>query len=297
MLHKGIIVEIKNKYSIVMTSESTILRIQNKDNMKVGQQIYFTNDDLYVVNKSKVTFLKTFSPILAVAAVFMFLFITPTFKNTVEPYSLVSFDLNPSIQIELDENKKIIKASGMNDDGTKMNLKPLLGTPLNEGTLKLKEILENNGYILENDSILLGFTFLGTNENSAYEEDIKTIFANNFTETKILYLKGSKETLKQANSQGISLGRYEAELNIDDDLIEEKIEAMSVEEIIRLLNGTTGVLLNEDVLEDLEDELEDRLDESEPTTSDDSDDNDNDSDDDNDDDNDDSDNNEADDND
>ena len=40
MLYKGIIIEVKDEYSIVVTNESEFLRIKNKEGMKVGDKIY-----------------------------------------------------------------------------------------------------------------------------------------------------------------------------------------------------------------------------------------------------------------
>ena len=47
MLYKGIIIEVKDEYSIVVTNESEFLRIKNKEGMKVGDKIYFLEEDIY----------------------------------------------------------------------------------------------------------------------------------------------------------------------------------------------------------------------------------------------------------
>ena len=121
-------------------------------------------------------------------------------------------------------------------------------------------MLESEKYNLKNDNMIVGFTFLRGIEDLNYEEDIKGIMGKNFNESKVLYLKGTKDDCEKAKERGISLGRYEAELDIDDD-IEDIIEDMSVEEIMKLLNNNSGVYLNEEVKDEIEDELEDKLEE------------------------------------
>lgn len=257
MYNKGIILEIKSKYSIVMTQDSNIVKIKNKKDMKVGSSILFLDEDIYQNNIINFSFSKALYPLIA--AIFLFIFILPIFKNNTTAYSLVSFDLNPSIQIELNKNKKIINIYGINDDGKSIPLEELKGLSLNDGALKLKEILESQGYVLSNDRVLIGFTFFKNINDPTYEEDIKNIISKNFNNTNLLYLKGNNSDILKAKNKGVSLGRYEANLELDDDIIEDKIENMSVDEIFDLLDGKAGIYLNEEIIDELEDKLDDNL--------------------------------------
>ena len=257
MYNKGIILEIKDKYSIVMTQDSHIVKIKNKKDMKVGSSILFLDEDIYQNNIINFNFSKALYPLIA--AIFLFIFILPIFKNNTTAYSLVSFDLNPSIQIELNKNKKIINIYGINDDGKSIPLEELKGLSLNDGALKLKEILESKGYVLSNDRVLIGFTFFKNINDTTYEEDIKNIISKSFNNTNLLYLKGNNSDILKAKNKGVSLGRYEANLELDDDIIEDKIENMSVDEIFDLLDGKAGIYLNEEVIDELEDKLDDNL--------------------------------------
>ena len=56
MLYKGIIIEIKDEYSIVVTNESEFLRIKNKEGMNVGDKIYFLEEDLYNADESSIVY-------------------------------------------------------------------------------------------------------------------------------------------------------------------------------------------------------------------------------------------------
>lgn len=257
MYNKGIILEIKDKYSIVMTQDSNIVKIKNKKDMKVGSSILFLDEDIYQNNIINFNFSKALYPLIA--AIFLFIFILPILKNNTTAYSLVSFDLNPSIQIELNKNKKIINVYGINDDGKSIPLEELKGLSLNDGASKLKDILESQGYVLSNDRVLIGFTFFKNINDPNYEEDIKNIISKNFNNTNLLYLKGNNSDILKAKNKGVSLGRYEANLELDDDIIEDKIENMSVDEIFDLLDGKAGIYLNEEIIDELEDKLDDNL--------------------------------------
>ena len=260
MWYKGIVMEVKDKYLIVMREDSTLVKIDIKDKPKVGERLIFTDEDIYEVREAKSLKKKNMTLFIALAAVLV-LCILPIINNgNLKAYALVSLDINPSIEFELDENKNIINIYTINTDAKSIDLEDIKGLNIEEGVIKLKGMLESEKYNLKNDNMIVGFTFLRGIEDLNYEEDIKGIMGKNFNESKVLYLKGTKDDCEKAKERGISLGRYEAELDIDDD-IEDIIEDMSVEEIMKLLNNNSGVYLNEEVKDEIEDELEDKLEE------------------------------------
>ena len=81
-----------------------------------------------------------------------------------------------------------------------------------------------------------------------------------FNETNVAFMKGTEESLSMAKEQGISLGKYEAILKLDEDGLEEAFENLSTQELLELLKvNNSNVFLNEDALDELQDEIEDRL--------------------------------------
>lgn len=262
MYFKGVIMEVKDDYSIVMKNDSTMVRIKNKYGIKEGDVIIFLEEDIYEAKSSRYkNFNKIFIPFVTVAAMLMVLIVPMISKNKDIAYALMSLDVNPSIQMELDKNKKIVNIKGINDDGNKLNLGTLKGMDLESGLNQIEIILENQKYSVKNDSAIVGFTFLEADKDSKYEEDIKNIVKNSLSETKTAYLSATKTDLEKANEKGISLGRYAATLNMKEDP-EENIENLSVEQMLELLNNKDNIYLNEEVKEELQDELEDRVEDS-----------------------------------
>lgn len=282
MYNKGIILEIKEKYSLVLKDDSTVVRVRNKENMEVGDTIFFLEDDLYKLAKSRNTMKNKIIPILTIAAILVLL-VVPMIKNNTSggAYALMSIDVNPSIEFELDKNKNIVNLYGVNDDGKTINLEELKGKTLEEGI----KILET--YLIKNYSDskegIVGFTFINKISNDKYEDEVKDTVSKGLNNTKFVYLKGTKEDIALAREKGVSLGRYEALCDLDEDTLEDTIEHMSVDEIMSLLgaNGKDNVYLNEEVMDELQDELEDRS-ENESDDDDDDDDDDDEDDDDND---------------
>lgn len=251
--------ELKDNYAIVMKSDSSMVKVKLKGNMSVGDVLVFLEDDIYVSRENKSIKNKMFVTILSIAAA-LALVILPVI-NTINSrdYALVSLDINPSIQFKLDKNQKIVSARAFNQDGIELDLQGLKGLNLEDGLTILNEKLQANGYTIKDDKIIVGFAFLSKKEDMAYEKDVKNKVDKSFKNSKIIYLKGNKKDSKAAEEKGISLGRYEAILKIDDDDLEKKIENMSVEEILGLLNNKS-IKLDKDLREELEDALDDKTD-------------------------------------
>ena len=260
MWFKGIVMEVNEDYSLVMKEDSQIVRIKNKEGMKKGDINIFLEEDLYEEkisnNKNKN---KIIVSILSIAAVLAIIVLPMMQNNKINSYALVSLDINPSINFELDDDMNIVSIRGINKDGKNLNLESLNGLTLDEGLKKLKLYLENEKYNLSKDSIIVGFTFLTDKEDNAYENDVKSIIGTEFKDSKTAFFKGTKENSEVAKQKGMSLGRYEAKLSMDEDIMEEQIENMSVEEILDLLKNKKNIYLNEEQVEELQDELEDRL--------------------------------------
>ena len=258
MYNKGIILEIKEKYSLVLKDDSTVIRIKNKENMEVGDTIIFLEEDLYELTKSRNTMKNKIIPILTIAAMLVLLVVPMVKNNNGGAYALMSIDVNPSIEFELDKNKNIVNVYGINDDGKTINLEELKGKTLEEG-IKILETYLSKNYSDSKEGIV-GFTFIDKISNDKYENEVKDTVSKGLNNTKFVYLKGTEEDIALAREKGVSIGRYEALCDLDEDALEDTIEHMSVDEIMSLLgaDGKDNVYLNEEVMDELQDELEDR---------------------------------------
>lgn len=259
MWFKGIIMQIYSDYSVVMTDDSSILKVKNKENMQIGDMIIFLEEDIYIQKKqfSKSNIIK---PILSFVAIITLIFIPFIKSNMNYSYALLSLDINPSIEFELDKNKKIKIVNGLNKDAKKLELISLKGLSIDEGIKKLKLILDDNKYNLKKENIIVGFTFLRKDKSVKYEDYIRNLVSDEFKKSNIIYLKGNKKDFEKSSKKGISLGRYETKINSDEDILEEELEKMSVDELVNLLNKESRTYLNEEYQKDIEDEIEDKLD-------------------------------------
>ncbi|MBM6860972.1 anti-sigma factor domain-containing protein, partial [Clostridium saudiense] len=74
-MFKGIVMEIKDDYVIIMKEDGTLVRIKNKDGLKVGKSIFFFEEDIYIKKDTAkvIPFRKYIVPLVAIAALFIIL--------------------------------------------------------------------------------------------------------------------------------------------------------------------------------------------------------------------------------
>ena len=228
MYYKGIVIDINDKFAIVMINSGEVIKIKLKGKLCVGDTIMFTEKD--IVKDKKVSQFKNkklIIPIVTAALICLIVTFNVTSKyinNILTPYALVTLDINPSIGLEVDEENIVLNAKGLNNDGNKINIGELKGKSLNDATKILKDYIENNKEIKNKDSMIVGFAFLNNKEDKTFEENVQNTIRNNFNGIEIVYMHGTKEDSKIATDKGISLGRYKADEEIEDDLEDQTEE-------------------------------------------------------------------------
>ncbi|NFG62219.1 MULTISPECIES: anti-sigma factor domain-containing protein [unclassified Clostridium] len=234
-MSKGIIMEIKKEYAIVMNDTGSIESIKVKDGMKLGQKIFYFEEDLVNINQNrsvnKISLFKTFGTFAALFLL-IFTFFQPLAFN--KAYAVVSLDINPSIQIQVNNKKKIVAVEGVNEDGKNIDFSSINGLEIDKGIEGIKAILVEKEYLGETGEVLVAFALLDKHEDENYENQIQDAIKTTFKTENVTYVKGSKEAVEEAKTKGISLGRYEVSLSADET-VKSKIENIPVKEITSLI--------------------------------------------------------------
>ena len=273
MLYKGIIIEVKDEYSIVVTNESEFLRIKNKEGMKVGDKIYFLEEDIYnteenailsdqseeneeksnVIDfkekkeKSKNNMSRIYKRLVSVAATIAIIVGAVIYTSSPKSYATVSFDENgSSVELNLDKNKKVNSTSLINgsldisdDDDFSMVLDQLYK--------QIKRDSKNN----KNGRVLVGLCFEDA-EDLAYEKEIKNLISQKFKGLNIMYVRVYKNQVNMNQNAEISMGEYAAMKMIEED----DIEGMTMDRLNQMLKDGKYEYLREEILDELEDRSE-----------------------------------------
>lgn len=187
--------------------------------------------------------------------------------------SIISIDVNPSIQINANKSDKIIEAIAINPDGQKvlagMNLK---NVDLNIGVNAILGSMVKNGYVSDVNSILVSVQ----NDNNAKAQTLKTNITaeidstlasknlNSVVYNQVVPENHNRNLQKQASNSNISYGKAILINNImakDSSLTFDSLAAMSIREI-SVLVAKKNIDISDIVDYDYDDSITDNLDDA-----------------------------------
>lgn len=147
----------------------------------------------------------------------------------------ITLDINPSIKIELNKDKKVINVIALNDDAKKIINEDFKGKTFEE-EIEILSVNLNNKHLLEDATIIV------SSENID-EEELKSVINNSFQTKSITYdliIPKITETAKgNASKYNISEGKaayLESIINENPKLNIEDIATSSVKEIYDKIN-------------------------------------------------------------
>lgn len=267
-MNKGLVMEIKDSYIIILSDNGGFDKIQKKPGLTVGKKIFYFDEDIIQAKNYNSFNMHNIVKIMGSVAAMILIMFTFFDKYPIEEniptniaYAVVSLDINPSIQIEADNNKKIISIEGKNDDGKKLDLAGIKGLDIEKGIEKIEKILSEKQYLSKNRDILVGLAFADNTDNNDYEKLVKDKVYNTFKSQNITYIRAEQnEDIRKAEECGISLGRYEASKVVDDETKKNIVEA-PVKQITEQIKDKKDVIHwdayeDEDVAKDFEDNQE-----------------------------------------
>lgn len=192
---------------------------------------------------------KKLSRILSIAAVFVLLiagvFLYKNFTGS-DAAALVSIDVNPSIELEVDADERIIIARALNDDGKKvLSGMKLEGTDLNTGVNAIVGSMLKNGYIDElRNSVLVSVSGDGSIDTAALEAKLMQEVSSALDGAGAVVAQNlddiDDDTRKLAERYGISVGKaafIEKIIELNPTLKVEELASLSINELCLLANG------------------------------------------------------------
>lgn len=123
-LYRCIILECHDQYLHVLTDQGEHLRIKNLANYHIGDKIYVLDEDIIRdtvgSNENKaIKIIDFIKPLSAIAAILLIVFfINFTMSNIT--YAVISLDINPSIELELNKSGEVIHAKGFNTEAIEL---------------------------------------------------------------------------------------------------------------------------------------------------------------------------------
>ncbi len=219
-MKKGIVMEIDDVFLTLLTPEGEFLRArkQNQD-YQLGEEINF-----YPVTFTKTgPFLNRFhyffraKPVLLttlVIIIFMSL-LFPLYRND-KAYAYLSIDVNPSIELGVNEKMQVIEMTGFNKEGKKL-ISRLSGWKKQDAAQLTKTLLiemKKSNLLKEHNQVI--FSTVRTEEvkkeaEERLQKNINEIKAAIHSQSlEVTVYSGTKQELKKAHQLGITAGKYQA---------------------------------------------------------------------------------------
>ena len=236
--NKVIIMEVKDDYAIVMTSDFEFIKIKKKKSMTEGQKIYIVDEDTYqgeektsLSNKNKL--LKILGLIAILLGIILLAFLFNPFKK--DTYAIASFDGDASIEFSLDENKKITKAISRDDSIPSGELENLKGKSFEYGLDEIDDYLENDNYILAS-------CYVPSGENDNYIDDIKTAIDKELSD--VIFINANKDDIKQAEKENKTLGQYKLQSVASLSELEKYINTVNYNKLDKFVLTNSNLIKN-----------------------------------------------------
>lgn len=176
---------------------------------------------------------------LAAAAVLFLTIAAGVYEMWFVPVTVVSIDVNPSVEINVNRLDRIMSADAYNDDGAKiLQSVSVEGMKYEDG---INDILNSDEFTqyLSDDS-LLTFTVASENEDKVISQ-IQHCLST--TGHQGVCVNASSEAVSQAHHLGLSLGKYQAYLEIleyDPTITAEECSSMTMKELCELKEQLSG---------------------------------------------------------
>lgn len=242
MIYKGMVLRLEQNYAIVMTDDAQYVKVLKKAGIRVGKQILFLDEDIY--REKKIDILKHYS----YAAVFIIFLISSfmllNFNNIYMPKTtaaVVTMDINPSIELEIDNKEKVIKITPINQEAHEIINRNLLKKKVDQVIEALLINAEAHRYFEQQDSmVLLSLTILNKDSNISLDSirsQVELILKKDalLKEINIAYIDAESTVLEKARANGMSIGRYklyEEIMEYSSNITIESAKTMKLGELV-----------------------------------------------------------------
>ncbi|WP_419883633.1 anti-sigma factor domain-containing protein [Peribacillus sp. B-H-3] len=211
-MKKGIILSIDQRFITVLTPDGEFLRtLREKRAYEVGEEMIFTpvkRDNKHF--PFSFSFFKTSSFAIIAILLITCIFFPGNAGSRVSAY--MTFDVNPSIELALDDHLHVINLNGLNPDGKKVisKLPDWKDADVKIITSQIIRTTNRLGYFSDNKQIVVSTTILNRNKELDKRLDKELDEVSKDTEvpdTKMKVIAATEKDRKQAKKQGISTGR------------------------------------------------------------------------------------------
>lgn len=244
MIHKGIIIAIKNNLAIVLLDNFTYIEIPRKPSMVIGDTISLSAKEIKRIKLRKIYFrISMVATILFVVSLISLFLLKKSDPQYVSEYAIINIDLKTSIEFVVD-SKYIVKKAIVLDSISNniISTKPYINKNFDNAFNDYIKTIDSNGLFDKSSEIVLSAALNSdsTNNSSLTKllDNLKNNL-NNFTsnQSSIFLFVASPNDLKKAKEYKLSLGKYvlyNEMVKYGSNISTDNISNMSTDEIMQM---------------------------------------------------------------
>ena len=257
-----IVLKIEPDCILAMRPGGEVIRIQRKEGVQVGDSIYVLPEDIQnadgnnlvafeaaasaPMNKKKqhkwVQYIAGFAAAVAICLSMLFV---PEF--TMGVYAVASFDAEQSLQLELDDRHRVIRAISMDGSISEEELRALKGKNIEELRNHLDELVGEGTWLV---SCAL--------QNGGTDPELEQDLQHMSSKQDLVYLSGTSQDIQAAEQKELSLGHYVAGVQAADWGLEDldNQETHQIKEVLEQMEKNPDWMDVEEFREALEEKKE-----------------------------------------
>ncbi len=254
MVYRGCVLENNIDHIVVLTKDFEYKKLNKKGDMIIGREILFLEEDIITENKKSLKGLTNIAAailllILSTTLIFQFGF---DFLGNYQTYAIVSVDINPSLQFEINEKEIVRKVIPLNKDGEKIIENIMVGMRIEEAvSLTLKNAIEKNYLNKENNVVLISDVIKRNIKDStiSIKKDIEDQLSTNknFEDIEFMYMSSDKKNINKANDNRVSIGKYEIYESVKKNKPDTNIEDIKNKTITEIIKTNKDVVKDKSI--------------------------------------------------
>lgn len=251
-MKKGVIIELRNQYTYVLTQNGKIKRIKREYYHEVGQEIKLS----WLASKKLV-------PIVIVACICMFAIVFSSFQQTtnVQALSYVSLSVNPGLVLKVNDQDQIESVSYTNQEGQQVTKKiDFVNKSIDESVILFIDYCFENGYFQNNHKIDINVISDDKNRIQNIENQVRTLIENYLNEHQVTITIQMDEVSSSQQKNAKTLGIPDSKMKLIDLVLyyypQMNKESLARESVDDLIDYLEDAGYDEHMLDRLEDEIE-----------------------------------------
>ncbi|MBM7551186.1 anti-sigma factor domain-containing protein [Thalassobacillus pellis] len=187
-MKKGIVMEHHRRYTIVMTELGTLQKAKRIDGAEIGSEAIFEPKYEGMVNFFQRLFGRGQVKLVAMVAVLLIaIFPIYSWYDGNQTYAYVNLDINPSIEMKVNENRKVLELIPGNEDAAHIIevLSNWEKDPVEKVIASIVETSRKEGYLNARNSVLVGISYVDETRKGNFTKQIEDYMDERFSTLSI----------------------------------------------------------------------------------------------------------------